>query len=155
MKRILAIILSVLLLIPAAGAEVDQLMLIDYNSCASVFGAQKLDMAQMKTKGTTSIFEMPPLVIGFDFAGDVPKTGMIYANDDASAADFLASCMAMLYYMGDMDYSAFGMMLDQYMQIRRGEQSTPYYIGTDAFMIDKSDNFKYCLIYMNNDLKTN
>ena len=155
MKKLLCLILLVCMTASCACAEVDQIMLIKYNSCASVFGAPKLDMAQMKTKGTTSIFEMPPLIIGFDFAGDVPKTGVIYANDDAYAADFLASCMAMLYYLGDLDYTAFGVMLGQYMDIRRGEESIPHFIGTDVFKIDKSDNFKYCLIYMNNDLKTN
>ena len=155
MKKLICILLLVCMAASCACAEVDQIMLIKYNSCASVFSAPKLDTAQMKSTGTVYVFTMPPLIIGFEFDGDAIKTGAVYAKDDTCAADFLASCMAMLYYLGDLDYSAIGVMLQQYMDIRRGESSIPHYIGQDVFQIITSEDTKFCMVYMNNDRKAN
>lgn len=152
MKRLAAILLALVCMMTSAYAEFDQLLLIKYNSAAQVSGAPELDLKAMQSKDYYYQFDLGKFKISFEMApiGGV-RTCAIFTDDESCAADFLCSCLAMTFTLGDIDTMAAGMLLMQYSAIRAGKNSTPYNIGTDLFQIVSGDIGKYSFIYMNND----
>ena len=154
MKRILAAILIIVCLASSAYAEFDQLLLIKYESAAEMLGAPDLQKSVVSSFDNYFQFDFGQLEIVFEMAPDNSvKNIVIYAEDDACAADFLGSCIATIYTFGDIDVKANGMLLMQFMSVRAGGESVPYNIGKDTFMITTRDMAKYVFIYMNIDTK--
>ena len=157
MKRFLPLLLVLVCVVSwsCAGAGSIGRLRMEYDSAAYVFGAPEISGHQMVQNGSIYTFNLGPLMIGFDFNDDGSvKRSAIYAKDDSCAADFLSSCMAMIYCLGDIDYTAFGMMLQQFTDIRNGKETMFYNIGKDVFQVLAGDTHKYCFVYLNNDQKT-
>lgn len=155
MKRIIAMILIFICIASTAAAEFDQLLLIKYNAAAQTAGAPELNLKAMQSKDNYYSFDIGSIKVSFEMApiGGV-RTGVIFTDDESRAADFICSCLAMTYVLGDTDITAAGMLLMQYAATRAGRDSTPYNIGIDIFKISSSDLGKYTYIYMNNDTET-
>jgi len=155
MKRLLCVLLLVCM-ISSAGAELTSSMVYTYNSYAITAGAPELDAGQALSENSTYMFNLDPLYIVFEMSplGGI-RNGAVYAKDETCAADYLCSCLAMIWYLGEFDIRASGMLINQFSALRAGHESTPYNIGADAFNIIKSDFAQYAFVYMNNDGKSN
>lgn len=155
MKKLTAILLALVCMMTSAYAEFDQLLLIKYNSAAQISGAPELDLKAMQSKDNYYQFDLGKFKVSFEMApiGGV-RTCAIFTDDESCTADFLCSCLAMTFTLGDIDTTAVGMLLMQYSAIRAGKDSTPYNIGTDLFQILSGELGKYTYIYMNNDAQT-
>lgn len=154
MKKLLTILLVFLLIASSAFAEPFSMQLMNYNAVAKVAGAPELDQKQAVEKGDNIYFYLDHVTVGFELSALGIRTGMVLADDEENAADYLCSCFAMLLYFGGIDMTAQGALLQQFAYVRSGKNSTPYAIGTDVFQIVTTDSGKYTFVYMNNDMQT-
>lgn len=152
MKKLLALTLILVCITASACAEFDQIFLTKYNAAASIFGAPELNTDTVLSKENFYRFNNDQISIMIEMSqlGGV-RTASVYTNDETCAADYLCSCLAMIYSLGGSDTTAAGMLLMQYAAIRGGRDSVPYNIGVDLFQIVSGDLGKYSFIYMNND----
>ena len=152
MKKLVILIIALCMLMSSACAEFDGILLLKYNSAAQTSGAPTLKTENMRSNGDYYQFNFDELSVGFEMApiGGV-RTGIIFTDDDELAADFLCSCIAMTFTLGEVSTAAAGMIIMQYAAIRAGRESTPYNLGIDAFSIVSGELGKYTFVYMNND----
>lgn len=161
MKRFLYVLLSCCLLCSTAFAVPDRsLTFAKYRSYTSVYAAPELSTeAAVSTveEGNKILAVFEHMSAGFIFtdSGTV-ESGAVYTNEDEAASDFLAECMAMIAFLGEIDFTAYGMLLNQYMSIKADRDSSVYYMASgDAFQVIKQDPYKYMFIYLNQDGVTN
>ena len=152
MKRLLAILILVCMC-GSAGAEFDHMLLLKYNAAAKTAGAPELHEKDMRSKDNFYQFDFGQFRLIFELNQDSNvKNVAIYADNESCAADFLCSCLAVIYTFKDIDITAAGMLMMQYSSIKAGKESIPYNTGGDAFQIISSDTAKYSFIYMNKDM---
>ena len=158
MKKVTAIIVTLLFMAMYASASADFMNndLSKYNSAAALFGAQKLDkknaISALQDGNYVTMFYLDKMTYGFicDDSNTI-RTVAIYAKDDAQAADFLCSCMAAIWFLGDYDNTIAGALLQQFMDVRKGEDAVFMFAGKDSFTIRTSDEYKYQFFYVNSD----
>lgn len=154
MKRFLAFAILLCLCVSTAFADFDEKLLIQYNATANVLGAQKLDSKTATYQNDTWLFENDYYYVGFEMSplGGI-RTGAVYAKDENHLDEFLCASFAMMTFLGKMDYQAAGMLLYQFTRVKADKDSSPFTIGMDAFQIIPTSQFKYSMVYMNNDGK--
>ena len=161
MKKITAFCLSFFLFIcstVSVYADENKYKFIDdYNITATVLGAPEIDAGKMQySKENVDYTVVNGVTIIFQFSelGGV-KNIAVCTSDDNTAADFICTCTAVITYFGELDLTAYGMLLYQYSSVRAGNEFYPYNLGVDAFGISSNDQYKYLFVYMNNDLSEN
>lgn len=159
MKKILALIaaLSLAVSCAAAGSFSDaENFVFSFNAWADTLGADALDMDNALQQDNMTRFTCSgyDVIISEDETGKISQAGIRLISDSASG-DFLAACMVMIATLGDMDYAAFGQMLAQYGEVKKGETDIlPGFLGADNFsMSSGTGDFKMIFVYLNNDLQ--
>lgn len=126
-----------------------------YNSVASTFGAEKIDESTLMVDGNVNMYHVGNCLVGFvlDENGKVTN-GAVLALDSTNDGNFLRSCMVMVTFLGEMDYSAYGHILHQFTDVTSGKESGMFcLIGIDTFNMT-AEKAGPMLLYNNNDMET-
>lgn len=159
MKRILSIIMMLFFLIPGANAEPDhalEICIMKYNSVAETIGAKSIDLStETESEGLKVYYAGTCLIVFRLDDNGTPTNAGVYKTLTAKPEDFLLDCMAVITFMGNMDYEAYGHMLSQYAEIMKGsDESLPYYMGFDLFKMEKRNMKEILFTYYNYNLDT-
>ena len=157
MKKLFCLVLLVCMTASFACAEIPPLTntVLKYNSVASTFGAGKIDESTLIVEGNTNVYQIGNCLVGFvlDENGTVTN-GAVLALDDSDDGNFLRSCMVMVTFLGEMDYSAYGHILHQYAEIKGGKEKGVFcLLGLDTFNMT-AEKAGPMLLYNNNDMET-
>ena len=159
MKKLICILLLVCMTASLAYADTSSDIYWNYKPYAETFGAPMFEMDGVslyntdKNTYTVTAGEIN-LIFELTQTGAI-RTVLVCAKDDTSAADFLCSCTAVITWLGETDFNAYGSLVAGYGMIRSGSVCAPTSIGIDSFDITSSENLKYIFLYANNDLKAN
>lgn len=156
MKKLIAIIILCSLLSSVAYADTDHDLYVVYNAFAKTLHAPELDKDNLNIIDNHYFFTSGKIKIIFEIpiTGTI-RTGFVLMDDDSETANYLSSCIAMIAFLKEYSYDYFGIVLQQFMNVRMDMPTIPYNLGTDAFQILNSDKGKYSFIYMNNDSRIN
>ena len=159
MKKALILILAVCMTASFAYADTSSDIYWHYKPYAETFGApmfEKDGVSPYNTDKNTYAATAGGIKMIFELTqtGAI-RTVLVCAEDDTSAADFLCSCTAVITWLGETDFNAFGNLVAGYGMIRSGSVCAPTSVGIDSFDIISSENLKYVFLYANNDLKAN
>lgn len=160
MKKLISFLLILVCLTGSACADRSSRWInlsMNYNACAGIYGAPLLEgdkaVFQNDDMHETFIFRYDTQALIFQFTGDNLTTAMVCS--DTLDMDFLMSCLSTICALGSIDFQAYGILLNDYAQMRaKDTESIPSTLGIDVFQLKKvSDNFEYAFVYMNNDMK--
>jgi len=159
MKKIvitaLALLLAVSVCAAARAEQISATALWIYNSYAVYYSAPQIsdeDAVFITEDGNRLYADFGSFGAGFQVSDSgAIENGFVYTNDASAASDFLGECMAMISFLGRVDISACGMLLNQFMDVKSGRDSIPHYVDTDAFQIIRNDAYQYFFLYLNND----
>ena len=159
MKRFTILLAALVMLAFSAGAERWDWLDIGYNSSAKTFGAKEISEDQLRIVTTKEneemwVFDFPSYSVVFTFnEKEELVDAFVAAVDDSEAMDFFLACVCVMTYLGDVSYSSWGMLLNQYAEARKGNELIPGTLGSDSYQIRPGTNgYKYMFLYMNNDL---
>lgn len=159
MRKLLILVLVLCMCFSCAFADsipVEENVALMFNSWAGILGAKKIDQEKMVMVDNIAAFPCDGYDIMFFLTenNQVERAG-IRLYDTAASGDFIMASMTMISILGEMDYSAYGMMLFQYGKAIQGEEDIlPWHIGSDTFtMTPESGNYKVVFVYLNTDLK--
>ena len=159
MKRLLSFAMSLVLACCVCSAQADLRddLKITYNSTAKVLGAPQLDLDTMirsETDPGSFVFKMDGLLFAFQSTGSFIKAIGIYA-DEAHIADFLCSCMSVIWCFGAGKSSDFSSLLLNFGSARANRKPVPFSVGLDVCGLDRisdMEGYDYCFVYSNVDL---
>lgn len=156
MKKFFLMTIVCCLLVSCAFADVENDVYIRYNSFAKTFHAPIANKDTLNVNGNHYFFTAGNMKIIFEIPlNGAIRTGFVLTDDDSCAADFLSSCIAMISFFNEVSFDYYGIVLQQFMNVRMGISTIPYSLGLDAFQIMTSDRGKYSFVYSNNDMKIN
>lgn len=156
MRKALTFLLVFCMVAVSASAELtikkETETAIRFNASAKTFGAPVVDEKTMIQTGNTITFPMNgyDIIFMFDENNAVDIAGVRLYSETA-AGDFLTSCMAMVTMFATVDFTAFGMILHQYGQLKSGAAtSTPYSVKGDEYMMTPgNEDYLYLFAYAN------
>ena len=156
MKKILILIIAVCMTASWASADTSSDLYWAYKPYAETFGAPMFEENGVSVRDAgknTYQAQAGSLLLIFEITvtNDI-RTVLVCAKDDSCAADLLCTSSAIISWLGETDFTAFGSALSQFGMLRAGSTPVAGVVGSDAFNMVARDDFKYMFMYANNDL---
>lgn len=157
MRKIICILLLVCMMPILASADPSEDLYWDYAPYAETFGAPMFEqdgVSVLDAGKNTYQAQAGSLKLIFEFTitNDI-RTVLVCAKDDSCVADLLCTCPAIISWLGETDFTAFGTALSEFTMLRAGSTPASGMVGSDAFNMVTRDDYKYIFMYANNDLK--
>ena len=147
MKKVIALLLIMMLIVPAAFADTSHMARL-YNSYAELlFGLPKIDVdicyttEDAFTGGVITLWSDDNVMIGFIESQDGDLTGAFCADLVNNDAEFLVRCACMLFAFEMWDEKLYSPLLDAYIHARKLSQAYAVDLNDDERLImGKSDS---------------
>jgi hypothetical protein len=157
MRKVVILIIAICMAATWASADTSSDLYWEYKPYAETFGAPMFEMNGVSVldakKNTYQVYAGSlKMIFEITITNDI-RTVLVCAEDDLCTADLMCACIAIISWLGETDFNAFGTMLSQFAMLRAGLKPAPGVVGNDAFNMVTREDCKYIFMYANNDLK--